>query len=226
MTAKEAVPVRGDGPADEDFSVIQPVGFTPVQVEAGARKLLLSPRALVIAGALLFGMLILVYLLVARSLIIETQPVDADVSVSGLALPLGDGHLVLPGSYSYTVSATGYLPKSGEVEVSSDGHSRHAVTLERLPGHVQVISDPPVPVRILVDGEQVQSEQGLAKNIPAGRKRITILTDRYLPFTRELEIEGLDNTQRLEARLRPAWANVQISSNPSRWRAKCSAEHR
>ena len=214
MTAKEAVPVRGDGPADEDFSVIQPVGFTPVQVEAGARKLLLSPRALVIAGALLFGMLILVYLLVARSLIIETQPVDADVSVSGLALPLGDGHLVLPGSYSYTVSATGYLPKSGEVEVSSDGHSRHAVTLERLPGHVQVISDPPVPVRILVDGEQVQSEQGLAKNIPAGRKRITILTDRYLPFTRELEIEGLDNTQRLEARLRPAWANVQISSNP------------
>ncbi|MFC6634653.1 PEGA domain-containing protein [Microbulbifer taiwanensis] len=214
MTAKEAVPVRGDDHADDDFSVIQPVGFTPVQVESGGRKLLLSPRALTIAGCLLLGLLALVYLLIARSLIFETQPADADVSVSGLALPLGDGHLVLPGHYSYTVSATGYLPKSGEVQVTSDGHSRHAVALEKLPGHLQVVSDPPVPVRILVNGSEVNSENGLAKNIPAGQKRITLLTERYLPYTREIDIEGLDNTQRLQAALRPAWANVRISSNP------------
>jgi len=214
MTAKEAVPVRGDDSADDDFLVIQPVGFTPVQVEAGGGKLLLSPRALAVVGSLLLGMLALLYLLVARSLIFETQPADADVSVSGFALPLGDGHLVLPGHYSYTISATGYLPKSGEVEVSSDGHSRHAVTLEKLPGHLQVVSDPPVPVRILVDGNEVANENGLAKNIPAGSKRITVITERYLPFTREIEIEGLDNTQRLQASLRPAWANVRISSNP------------
>ncbi|SEA37104.1 PEGA domain-containing protein [Microbulbifer marinus] len=214
MTAKEAVPVRDDGRAEDDFSIIEPVGFTPVQVESGGRKLLLSPRALIIAVCLLLGMLALVYLLVARSLIFETQPADADVSVSGLALPLGDGHLVLPGHYSYTISASGYLPKSGEVEVSSDGHSRHVVALEKLPGHLQVISDPPVPVRILVDGNEVASENGLAKNIPAGTKRITVVTDRYLPYTREIDIEGLDNTQRLQAKLRPAWANVRISSNP------------
>ena len=214
MTAKEAVPVRGDQRADDDFSIIEPVGFTPVQPETGGKKLLLSPRALTIAACLLLGMLVLVYLLVARSLIFETVPADADVRVSGLALPLGDGHLVLPGHYSYTISAHGYLPKSGEVEVSSDGYSRHAVTLEKLPGHIQVVSDPAVPVRILVDGSEVPSEGGLAKNIPAGRKRITVLSDRYLPFTRELEVEGLDNTQRLEAQLRPAWANIHISSNP------------
>ncbi|WP_323846916.1 PEGA domain-containing protein [Microbulbifer magnicolonia] len=214
MTAKEAVPVRGNDRADDDFSIIEPVGFTPVQVESGGRKLLLSPRALTIAGFLLLGMFALVYLLIARSLIFETKPADADISVSGLALRLGDGHLVLPGHYSYTISATGYLPKSGEVEVTADGHSRHAVTLEKLPGHLQVISDPPVPVRILVNGNEVASANGLAKNIPAGQKRITVVTERYLPFTREIEIEGLDNTQRLQASLRPAWANVRISSNP------------
>lgn len=214
MTAKEAVPVRGDSPADDDFSVIQPVGFTPVEEQAGGGKLLLSPRALTVAVCLLLGTLVLVYLLVARSLIFETQPADADVSVSGLALPLGDGHLVLPGTYSYTVSATGYLPKTGEVEISSDDHSRHAVSLEKLPGHLQIVTDPPVPVRVEIDGEEVTSEQGLVQDVPAGRKRITVLTDRYLPFTQEVDVEGLDNTQRLEAQLRPAWADIHISSNP------------
>ncbi|MFI2812436.1 MULTISPECIES: SUMF1/EgtB/PvdO family nonheme iron enzyme [unclassified Microbulbifer] len=214
MTAKEAVPVRDNDRADEDFSIIQPAGFTPVAEEAGSRKLLFSPRALIVAFALLLGMLVLVYLLVARSLIFETQPADANVSVSGLALPLGDGHLVLPGTYRYEITATGYLPQSGSVDVSSDQNSRRAIKLERLPGHLQVVTDPPVPVRILVNGEEVASEEGLARNIPAGTKRITIETERYLPFTREIDIEGLDNTQQLQARLRPAWADVQISSHP------------
>ncbi|MCX2842604.1 PEGA domain-containing protein [Microbulbifer thermotolerans] len=214
MTAKEAVPVRGSARTDDDFPVIRPADFTPAQVESGGKKRFLSPRALTVSGCLLISLMILLYLLIARSLIFETQPPDADVSVSGFALPLGDGHLVLPGNYKYTISAPGYRPKSGEVEVRKEGHSRHTIALERLPGHLQVISDPPVPVRILVDGSEVASENGLAKNIPPGPKRITLLSERYLPFTREIEIEGLDNTQELRAQLRPAWANVRINSNP------------
>ncbi|WP_043317687.1 SUMF1/EgtB/PvdO family nonheme iron enzyme [Microbulbifer sp. HZ11] len=215
MTAKEAVPARDSEPANEEVSVIQPIGFTPAPVSSGGRKLLLSPKAIAVVGCLLLGVLMLVYLLVARSLIFETQPSDAKVTVSGLALPLGDGHLVLPGHYSYTVSATGYVSQSGEVEVSSDRNSRHAVKLQRLPGHLQVVTEPNVPVRILVNGAEVESEAGLAAAIPAGRKRITVLTERYLPFSKEVEIEGLDNTQTLKASLRPAWANVHITSNPA-----------
>ncbi|MCK7598493.1 PEGA domain-containing protein [Microbulbifer sp. CAU 1566] len=215
MTAKEAVPVRDSEPANEDASVIQPIGFTPAPVTSGGNKLLLSPKAIAVATCLLLGALMLIYLLVARSLIFETQPADAKVSVSGMALALGDGHLVLPGHYSYTVSATGYLPQSGEVEVSSDSNSRHAVKLERLPGHLRVVTEPQVPVRVLVNGAEVESSEGLAESIPAGRKRITILTERYLPFSKEIEIEGLDNTQTLTANLRPAWANVHITSTPA-----------
>ena len=215
MTAKEAVPARDSEPANEEVSVIQPIGFTPAPVSSGGKKLLLSPKAITVFSCLLIGALMLVYLLVARSLIFETQPTDAKVTVSGLALPLGDGHLVLPGHYSYTVSATGYLPQNGDVEVSSDRNSRHAVKLQRLPGHLQVVTDPSVPVRVLVNGTEVESDDGLAPSIPAGRKRITVLTDRYLPFSKEVEIEGLDNTQTLTANLRPAWANVHITSNPA-----------
>ncbi|MFD1215158.1 PEGA domain-containing protein [Microbulbifer celer] len=215
MTAKEAVPVRTSEPESDDASVIQPIGFTPAPVSTGGHKLFLSPRAIIVAACLLLGAGILVYLLVARSLIIETQPVDADVSVSGLALPLGDGHLVLPGKYNYTVSATGYISQSGEVNVSSDSNSRRAVKLERLPGHLQVVTEPSsVPVRILINGSEVDSQQGLARNISAGRKRITIESERYLPFSKEIEIEGLDNTQIFTANLRPAWANVHITSQP------------
>ncbi|WP_231759596.1 SUMF1/EgtB/PvdO family nonheme iron enzyme [Microbulbifer elongatus] len=215
MTAKEAVPARDSEPAKEEVSVIQPIGFTPAPVSSGGRKLLLSPKAIAVVSCLLIGALMLVYLLVARSLIFETQPGDAKVTVSGLALPLGDGHLVLPGHYNYTISATGYVSQSGEVEVSSDRNSRHAVTLQRLPGHLQVVTEPNVPVRILVNGAEVDSDNGLAADIPAGRKRITVLTERYLPFSKEVEIEGLDNTQTLNASLRPAWANVHITSNPA-----------
>ncbi|MCQ3828252.1 SUMF1/EgtB/PvdO family nonheme iron enzyme [Microbulbifer elongatus] len=215
MTAKEAVPARDSEPAKEEVSVIQPIGFTPAPVSSGGRKLLLSPKAIAVVSCLLIGALMLVYLLVARSLIFETQPGDAKVTVSGLALPLGDGHLVLPGHYNYTISATGYVSQSGEVEVSSDRNSRHAVTLQRLPGHLQVVTEPNVPVRILVNGADVDSDNGLAADIPAGRKRITVLTERYLPFSKEVEIEGLDNTQTLNASLRPAWANVHITSNPA-----------
>ena len=216
MTAKEAVPVRFSEPDSDDASVIQPIGFTPAPVSSGGRKLFFSPRAVTVATCLLLGAAILVYLLVARSLIFETQPADADVSVSGIALPLGDGHLVLPGHYRYTVSATGYIAQSGEVEVSGDSNSRHAVNLEKLPGHLRVVTDPEgVAVRILVNGTEVDSERGLAQNISAGRKRITIESERYLPFSKEVEIEGLDNTQIFKANLRPAWANVHITSSPA-----------
>ncbi|MFA0811203.1 SUMF1/EgtB/PvdO family nonheme iron enzyme [Microbulbifer epialgicus] len=214
MTVKEAVPVRDENRGADDSPLIEPIGFTPVQLKNTRVRLFFSRRSLVIAACLLLSLLALLYLIIARSLIFDTQPIDAKVTISGFAIPLGEGHLVLPGSYKYTIKAEGYLSKSGAVEVSNDGHSRHSVTLEKLPGHLQVETDPPVPVKILINGSEVPNKNGLVENISAGPRRITILSDRYLPFTREINIEGLDNIHRLQAKLRPAWANIRINSNP------------
>ncbi|USD22210.1 SUMF1/EgtB/PvdO family nonheme iron enzyme [Microbulbifer variabilis] len=214
MAVKEAVSVRDNEPVIDDSPLIEPIGFTPVQVSSNRARLFLSKRALVVAACLLLSLLALTYLVIARSLIFETVPNNAKVNIDGFALPLGDGHLVLPGNYSYTISADGYLSKSGEVEVGSDGHSRHAVTLDKLPGHLQVETDPPVPVKIIINGGEVPNTNGLVENIRPGSLRVTILSDRYLPYTQVIKVEGLDNTHRLQAKLRPAWANIRISSNP------------
>ncbi|WP_299580204.1 SUMF1/EgtB/PvdO family nonheme iron enzyme [uncultured Microbulbifer sp.] len=214
MAVKEAVPAQDEKSAIDDSPLIEPIGFTPVQINSTRTRLFFTRRALMVAACLLLSLLVLIYLVIARSLIFETQPNNAEISISGFALPLGDGHLVLPGNYSYTISADGYLSKSGEVEVSSDGHSRHTVTLEKLPGHLQVETDPSVPVKVLINGSEVPNKNGLVENLSPGGLRVTVLSDRYLPFTREIKIEGLDNTYRLAANLRPAWANIRISSNP------------
>ncbi|WP_299945584.1 PEGA domain-containing protein [uncultured Microbulbifer sp.] len=214
MAVKEAVPVRDEKSALDDSPFIEPIGFTPVQLNATRTRLLFSKRALVVSFCLVLGLLALIYLVSARSLIFDTKPANANVSISGLALPLGDGHLVLPGSYRFTISAEGYLPKSGKIEVTGDGHSRHTVTLEKLPGRLQVESDPAVPIRVLINGHEVRNENGLVEKVAAGIMQVTVLSDRYLPFTQEIEIEGLGNTHRLQAKLRPAWANIHISSNP------------
>ncbi|WP_226644565.1 PEGA domain-containing protein [Microbulbifer variabilis] len=214
MAVKEAIPVRDEKPTVDESPLIEPIGFTPVQISSTRVRLFFSKRALIVVACLLLSLLALVYLVAARSLIFETVPQNANVSIEGFALPLGEGHLVLPGSYNYTISAEGYLPKTGEVEVGSDGHSRHLVTLDKLPGHLQVETDPPVPVKVLINDSEVPNKNGLVENIRPGSLRVTVLSDRYLPFTREIKIEGLDNTHRLEAKLRPAWANIRISSNP------------
>ncbi|GAA5445661.1 hercynine oxygenase [Microbulbifer sp. NBRC 101763] len=214
MTVKEAVPVQDEKPAIDESPLIEPIGFTPVQPKSTRARLFFSKRALIVAACLLLSALALYYLVIARSLIFDTQPVHAKISISGFAIPLGNGHLVLPGNYSYTIKAEGYLAKSGEVEVSREGHSRHSVTLEKLPGHLQIETDPPVPVKVLMNGREVPNENGLVKNVSTGSMRITVLSDRYLPFTREVNIEGLDKTYRLEAKLRPAWASIRINSNP------------
>ncbi|WP_444940034.1 SUMF1/EgtB/PvdO family nonheme iron enzyme [Microbulbifer sp. ZKSA004] len=214
MTVKEAVPVQDEKPPVQEQSLIEPVGFTPVQIKSTRARLFLSKRALIVAGCLLLAIFALSYLIMARSLIFDTNPVDARIKVSGFAIPLGDGHLVLPGNYQFTISADGYLPQSGEVEVKRDGHSRHSVSLEKLPGHLQVKTTPPVPVKILINGREVPNKNGLVEAINAGPMRVTVLSDRYLPFTREINVEGLDNTHTLEAALRPAWANITVSSNP------------
>ncbi|MCO1333219.1 SUMF1/EgtB/PvdO family nonheme iron enzyme [Microbulbifer sp. OS29] len=215
MTVKEAVPVHDEKPAAQEHNLIKPVGFTPVQVKSARARLFLSKQALIVTACLLISIFALTYLIMARSLIFDTNPIDARIKISGFSIPLGDGHLVLPGTYRFSISAEGYLPQNGEVEVKSQGHSRHSVSLEKLPGHLLVETTPQVPVKILINGSETPNNNGLVEGITAGPMRVTILSERYLPFTREINIEGLDNTHRLEANLRPGWANISISSNPS-----------
>ncbi|WP_444943497.1 SUMF1/EgtB/PvdO family nonheme iron enzyme [Microbulbifer sp. ZKSA006] len=215
MTVKEVAPVQDEKPPIQAQSPIEPIGFTPVQIKSTRARLFFSKRAIIVAACLLLTIFALTYLILARSLIFDTNPIDARIQVSGLAIPLGDGHLLLPGHYRFTISAEGYLPHSGEVEVKSEGHSRHSISLEKLPGHLQVATSPTVPVKILLDGREVPNKNGLVEAIKAGPVRVTILSDRHLPLTREINIEGLDKTHTLEATLRPAWANITISSIPS-----------
>lgn len=200
--------------SDENSAIIHPVKFKPADASPVKNTLFLSWRALMLASLLVVFTLVLIFLLASRSLIFETEPLNSTISVSGLTLPLGNSYLALPGRYQYKISATGYQPASGKVEITRNKDVRHAVTLKRLPGHLQIASTPPVAMKVFIDEVEFANEQGLVRAIPPGNKQVTILTERYLPFSKSIEIEGLDNTQTLPVKLLPAWAKVHINSQP------------
>ena len=87
--------------------------------------------------------LLLTFLVTARSLHVEVVAESpAAVSVSGLALPLGEHYLLRAGEYEVTATALGYRPLVTTVRVG-DEDQRVELILQPLPGRLTIDTIPP-----------------------------------------------------------------------------------
>ena len=190
------------------------VEFTPLDASRAGRRFRVSPLWLGLGSVIAVAAGVLVYLLIARAVIFEVDPEYARIDVGGLAFHIGDNFLLLPGTHRVSAQAEGYHPLETVIEVGRDGTQEIAITLEPLPGKLDVrtaLED----VEVLVDGEPAGKAPGLVENIPRGPHLLEFRKRRYFPSQREMEIEGLGRTQSVDVELEPAWGQLDVSSVPA-----------
>ncbi|KZX58567.1 hypothetical protein A3709_18275 [Halioglobus sp. HI00S01] len=193
---------------------ITPSAFEPLDAAAPAAPTERNTRRWILGGAaLLFG-LPMAFLFSSRSLevVVEAQ-VPAEVSVSGLAVPFGDRYLLRPGQHQVSATAPGYHPLTTKITVGDEASQRTTLVLAPLPGLVTITTQPP-GATVILDGEPLGITPLEALPIEAGPHQLLFEAPRYLPVTRDLEVNGRNNAQQLSVALAPAWATYHVNSEP------------
>ncbi len=171
-------------------------------------------RWLLAAVGLVF-VLIMGFLLSARSLQITVDSVSpATVSVSGLAVPFGGRYLLRAGEHIVHASAQGYQSLSMTVTVDNRDSQNLQLTLQPLPGIVDLTVQPE-GARVIIDGTDMGRAPLKQLPVAAGEHQLELRHPRYLPLLRPLTITGRNIVQQFELELAPAWADVTIDSSPA-----------
>lgn len=200
-----------DAPKPE---AIQPAAFEPLAPGAAPRKTGIPKSRWILAAVLGAFAIALWFLLTARSLeLLVVAEGEAEISISGLALPFGDRYLLRPGQYAVAVEATGYHPYEGLLEIGRAATQRHEILLQPLPGRLTIDSTPETAA-LFVDGERVGDTPITDLPVEAGLHALRLEAPRYLPLERELDVTGRAVQQQLSLVLDPAWADVTINSTP------------
>ncbi len=186
-------------------------------------------RKLLVLIATLLTLLLLaaVFVLVATPVALRISPEPDTRSLNGLlpVIPFGERLLALPGEYVLHATHRGYRTLEKTVEISRGGFSELQFEMEELPGRVKVHVNPAVPFRLKVnDTETAVDADGIAE-IERGIHTLLIETDRYLPELHELGVMGFGKLQDVNLRLRPAWAEVRISTEPAGAGVQIDGEH-
>ena len=201
-------------PQREEPLVIEPSAFEPLDPGSGAVQGHSHPGRWLLLGAALLFLVVMGFLFTARSLeVVVTAENPAEISVSGLALPLGDRYLLRPGTYQVSASAEGYHPMTRRVEVDQADSQRVAMVLQPLPGLVTLESTPP-GARVTVDGEVLGATPLVDIALAAGEHQLRVEAERYLPVGQTLQVTGRNTAQSLALSLDPAWAEVTVDSDP------------
>jgi formylglycine-generating enzyme required for sulfatase activity len=195
--------------------MIKPAAFTPPAPGGSKTRrrrtglALAGLAAAVVAGSLWF-------LFTARSVLIEVDPATAGVDIDGgFKLKLGGRYLLRSGDYRISITALRYYPLQQELSIGAEPYQRHAFQLQRLPGHLRVQTVPERGVEVWVNNELQGTAPLTVRNLSHGPHRLELVADRYLPYTEEIAIEGLDREQQVTIALTPAWGNVSIATQPA-----------
>ena len=143
----------------------------------------------------------------------ETVIADAKLTISSLIkLPIGNRILLLPGKHVVDVQAAGFHPVNQEIEVGLGRHQQFEITLEPLPGKLDIQLNPSVGAKLMLNGEEFGQLPGIINAVPAGQHEVTIDASLYRAATRSVIVRGKGLTEDLEIDLEPAWANLSVDS--------------
>ena len=194
--------------------LIEPVAFQP---PGGGRRAGPRPvRWATIAGVAVSAAVALAlwFLFSAKSVELVVSPEGGTSTVAGGAVvQVGKRYLMRPGRYRVALSHPGYHSRTEDIEVGPASQQRFEFALERLPGHLAVGSSP-AGARVWVDGDERGITPVTVSALAPGEHQLRIEAARHRPHSAVVTIAGLDQTQQLQIKLEPAWANFTIRSEP------------
>ena len=156
------------------------------------------------------------FVLTARSVLIDVEPITAEVQIEGgFALQLGQRRLMRSGDYEITLRNEGFHDLVQALNIDDAAAQTHSYTLAKLPGIVTITSAPIDGARVLIDGVDVGTTPLADLDVEPGTHTLTLSAERYLDASQTIEIEGRRQRQEFSSRLNPAWATVSFTTVPA-----------
>lgn len=188
------------------------------RVAVDARKTHGRPLLFRIAAALLVVLVLAAWFtLAARSLEIFIRPEADRVAISGFppVIRFGQHYLGLQGTYTLKATKQGYRELEAEVVIAGRPANRYSFTMAKLPGRIDFLTDPVIGAEVLIDGSPAGLTPLRVIQVPAGEHRILVRKQRYLDFETSITVNGMDQIQRFDFTLPPAWSEVILASEPA-----------
>lgn len=201
-----------NGPADP----IIPIDFTPHDDTGPRVTFKPKPLHFIVGIFLLLSAVSGWFVLTAKSVFVEANPITAEIEISGgLHVLLGQRYLIRRGSYEISLTNTGYHDSVTQLLVNEEQSQTHTFEMRKLPGKVTIATPELAGARVQIDGVDIGETPLVDVPIEPGEHQMTISLDRYLDFGEAINIEGREVEQSYEANLEPAWAVVSLSTTPA-----------
>lgn len=201
-----------NGPTDP----IIPIDFSPSEDKRKSLSFRLRWIHLFLALFLTVSGITVWFILTAKSVFIEIDPITANIQIEGgLAIKMGQRYLVREGVYDLTLNNEGYHDLSTSLFVTEQQSQTHPIQLRKLPGLVTIEVLGLEGSRVQIDSVDIGVTPLIEATIEAGEHQLIVTRDRYLATSELIVIEGRSIKERFEVELLPAWATVSLTSEPS-----------
>lgn len=124
-------------------------------------------------------------------------------------------YTMMAGAYDAVVSAPDYYPRNVRFIIAGD--QVISVTLDPMPGNVEVLVTPEVRAQAFLNAKPAEPVPGVLRNIPADEHTLTLLAKGYRRFEQVFTAVGLNKTTTLQVSLTKEEKKVapSESSKPS-----------
>ncbi|MCY4263718.1 MAG: PEGA domain-containing protein [Gammaproteobacteria bacterium] len=195
---------------------IVPIDFKPHEADAGKLTFKFHWFYAVVAVVVLVSVAAGWFVLTAKSVFVDVDPVTAEVDIDGgLNVRLGQRFLIRAGTYTLNLKNAGYHDNVTELTVNEESAQTHSYSLRKLPGRVSISTYDLPGARVRIDDVDVGETPLTDLLVEPGQHHLAISKDRYQDYATTLSVEGRSLPQSHEARLEPAWAVFSFASNPS-----------
>ena len=194
---------------------IVPIDFEPNDGKKKSLSLKLGWAHLFIALFLTASGTAAWFILTAKSVFIEIDPVTAQIEIEGgLAIRIGQRYLIREGVYDLALSNAGYHDLDTKLFVTDQQSQTHPVAMRKLPGLITIESLGLQDARVQIDNVDIGTTPLIDAELEAGERELVVSKARYLPHTERISVTGRSIRERFEVDLEPAWAVVSLTSQP------------
>ncbi len=198
-----------------DGEIIEPTTIPTVTKYPKKSK---TKRIFALISLFIFSILalILAYIFTSKTLLISVEPIADNVTLKGKIWPLKirGRYLLQPGKYQLEAKKAGYYSLQEEVNVTSNKLQRFTFVLKKKPGYLTITSHPKNDVQIIINDKLYGTTPLDELKLEAGAYALQANTEKHLPYSTEIIIDGKEKKQNLNIDLIPNWAEVTINSKP------------
>ena len=200
----------------EQEPLISAYKYEPLDPATLDTKKPVEARVVLLVITVLIAALVIAYSFIARSITIETNTVDPEISIKGgLKFRLGDNYLITRGTHSINIIQPGYYPLNEELRVTEKNNQIFKYDLVRLPDKYKITSLPEAGISIFIDDD----EQGLTPldsvEISEGAHKLVARNPYFFDYKETLNVVGGGNEIEHAITLTPAWANIILNTEPA-----------